>query len=339
MSLNETALIEFAEQASCGLDGLEARRWRDRVDAAYADLEAACDWLIANERADEAVRLASALEKYWMMSGKLTDGREWLSRVLAVSGLTDESRARALFALGMVSFWQGDDGASRSAHEESVQVARRVGALNLEALALTGLARLTLRNGDIPEARELCQEALRVASGSSETRGRSSAIHVLSVAAQMNGDLEEARQGMWRRLELEREAGSLRLVAAECSNLSGVERQLGNFEAARDLALEALDIEARQEDVWSIPYTLNQLAAIDAACGDASRAATLLAAAEHMVEEQGAGWPPDEGPVFEETRRTCLQALGEAVFQKAWSSGAAMSWQQAAATAGRANRS
>jgi tetratricopeptide (TPR) repeat protein len=321
--------VDLAEQASAGLDGLDAREWRARIDDRYAHFEAAGDWLLANHCADDAARLAVALEKYWVTEGRLAEGRVMLSRVTREDVLTDGGRARALFGLGMLAFWQGDDAATRAAHEEAVALARRTGDANLEALALTGLARLSLRGGDIEEARALCLQAMDVAVGASDTRGRSSAVHVLSVAAQMNGELEEARDLMRQRLQLEREAGSLRLVAAEYSNLSSVERQLGNIAAARDLALQALDIETQQQDIWSMPYTFNQLAAIDAQAGAASRAATLLAAAERMIEEQRAEWPPDEAPVFEQTRRTCEQSLGEAGFRQAWARGAGMSWREA----------
>ena len=324
------AQVDLAEQASAGLDGLDAREWRTRIDDGYAHLEEAGDWLLANDHANDAARLALALEKYFMAAGRLADARVMLTRVLSARGLADAKRTRALFGVGMFAFWQGDDAASRAAIEESLQLARRIGAPDMVALALTGLARLALRAGDITEARSLCRQALDVAVTTTETRGRSSALHVLSVAAQMHGDLNEARDLMWQRLALERAAGSLRLVAAECSNLSAVERQLGNVGAARDLALQALDIETRQEDLWSMSYSFNQLAAIDAQAGEMARAATLLAVAARMVEEQGAGWPPDEAPVFEQTRLACVQSLGEDVFQRASSAGAALSWQEAA---------
>lgn len=329
--------VDLAEQASAGLDGLDAREWRMRIDDGYAHLEEAGDWLLTNHYADDAARLALALEKYFMAAGRLADARVILTRVLSAGGLNDTKRTRALFGVGMFAFWQGDDAAARAAFEESLQLARHTGASDLVALVLTGLARLSLRGGDIEQARSLCRQALDVAATTSETRGRSSALHVLSVAAQMTGDLDEARDLMWQRLELERAAGSLRLVAAECSNLSAVERQLGNIGAARDLALQALDIESRQQDLWSMSYSFNQLAAIDAQAGDMGRAATLLAVAARMVEEQGAGWPPDEAPVFEQTKQVCARSLGEDSFQRAWSTGAALSWQQAAdlATSGR----
>jgi hypothetical protein len=89
--------------------------------------------------------------------------------------------------------------------------------------------------------------------------------------------------------------GDLRSVAAEAGNLSVVEQHLGDLSRAKDLAEESLRIAHRLGDTWLTPYCLNSLAAIAVATPDYERAATLLSAADRMVTEQGAAWPPDEG--------------------------------------------
>lgn len=326
-------LVSFAEQASRGLDGLDARWWHERIDADHAELEEAFTWLCASGRTEEAARLAMSLEKYWMSAGRLAEGKRWFDQVHDTGALRGRTRALVLHSLGMLAFWLGDDTAARAAYEESRTIAQRIGASNEAALALAGLARLALRAGALDEARSLCEQALRIADDTEYSRGRSSALHVLSVAAQMRGDLEDARDKMYQRMELERRAGSLRLVAAESSNLSAVERQLDNLTRARALAMQALEIEERQEDVWSMPYTFNQLAAIAVANGELQRAATLLAVAARMVEEQGAEWPPDEAPVFAASRASARSVLGDDGFDACYKRGSEMSWRNATAYA------
>jgi tetratricopeptide (TPR) repeat protein len=327
-------LVRLAEHASRSLDGVDARLWRERIEANHANLEDAFAWLCGSGHSEEAARLALALEKYWMAAGRLGEGRRWFDQVLDTGGaLSDHTRALVLHSLGMLAFWLGDDTAARAAYEESRATSKRAGMPNEEALAQAGLARLALRAGALDEARSLCESALRIADDAEYSRGRSSALHVLSVASQMRGDLEEARDHMYQRMELERQAGALRLVAAESSNLSAVERQLGHLARARELALEALEIEEQQEDVWSMPYTFNQLAAIAVAAGDLRRAATLLAVASRMVEEQAAEWPPDEAPVFAESRASARSGLGDDAFDACCKRGSGMSWRNAAAYA------
>lgn len=148
---------------------------------------------------------------------------------------------------------------------------------------------------------------------------------MLSAAAQMSGDLNTARDLMLHRIEMARKRGAFSVVSYEVSNLSAVERQLGNRARAKELGLEALDIEFRRSDKWAIPYTVNQLAAVAVETGEFARAATLLGAAERMVENQGAEWPPDELPVFQASRDAAAAALAAVDFERAWSRGAAMS--------------
>jgi hypothetical protein len=59
------------------------------------------------------------------------------------------------------------------------------------------------------------------------------------------------------------------------------------------------------------------------------RAATLLAAAERMVDEQNAGWPPDAAPLFEVSTTAARAALDAETFDARWARGLTMTWRQA----------
>ena len=92
---------------------------------------------------------------------------------------------------------------------------------------------------------------------------------MLGVALQMSGDLEAAREVMSARLSMGRSSGDEFVVWVESANLSMVERRLGNLERAEELALQALGIDAARGDEMSIAWTINSLAAVTAAKGDA----------------------------------------------------------------------
>jgi hypothetical protein len=290
------ALLLFAEESREGLAGLDTVTWQRRLEEQSAELGDAFDWFLTHERPTDALRIAIALADHWVH-----------------------------YEAGMLAFWRGSDEQANSAFQAGREVARESQDRTTEALALAGLARIALRDGQTELARSLCEEALCVVETGDETAGRSSAIHVLSVAAQMSGDLNTARDSMLQRMEMARRRGALSVVSYEASNLSAVERQLGNRASAKELALTALDIEVRRSDKWTIPYTVNQLAAVAVETGDFALAATLLGAAERMVEDQGAEWPPDELPVLQASRDAASAALAAADFERAWSRGAAMS--------------
>jgi tetratricopeptide (TPR) repeat protein len=317
------ALLAFAQDAGRGLRGLDADRWRDRLQRRFPELEAAFDRLLAQGHTDDALALATALADLLRITGRVGTGRRWLDRALEAAAVDHPLRAVALYENGLLAFWQGGDEAACALHGQSLELARRRGDRTTVALALCGLARVALRE-DLDWARTLCEEALRTVQDGDDTAGRSSALHVLGVAAQMRGDLGQARDLMTRRIELARERGDFATVGTESSNLSMVERQLGNLSRAEQLAREALRIGERRGDRWAIPYGLNGLAAVALETGEFRRAATLLGAAAALQERQGNAWPPDEAPHFERSRAAAAAALDRDQFERAWSAGQQM---------------
>jgi len=323
------SLLDFAERAGPGLMGLDRKPLFGQLEERYGDLLAAMQWFLDQERTDEAIRLARSLAPFWNATRRLAEGSEWFHRALAAPGGEDVNRGRACFEAGLLAFWLGADDRATALHGRSLDIGRRIGDATVAALALTGLARIALRSDDIAEARRLCREALALSEGTADRLGRSSAIHVLGVAAQMAGDLLEAREFMTERIALARELGSYAGLSMELSNLSMVERQLGNLERADALAREALEIFHRREDEWALPYGLNSLAALAVERGEFERAATLIGAAETMMEAQGAAWPPDERPHYERTVATLIGAMGAVEFEGVRATGRSLASREA----------
>lgn len=316
--------VALAETASNELKGLDAKPWLERIGRQHKDFEDAFIWLLQNGHNDDAVRMAAALYDFWRLSGRTAEGRSWIDQALDAGANDRTLRANALYRRGLLAFWQGDDDEAKSSHQESLGIARQLHDPTSIAVALVGLARVELRLGNLEGARALCVQALETVDGTEDKEGRSNALHVLAVTAQMRGDLEEARDRMTKRLQLARELGNFGAAAGEASNLSHVERRLGNPARAERLAMEALQIADRRGDEWLIPYVLSALAACALDAKQFGRAAHLLGAASQMVEQQGAAWPPDEAPLFEQTKKAAAQALGLVEFDAAWSAGLAM---------------
>jgi tetratricopeptide (TPR) repeat protein len=318
------SLLELAERAGPALQGLDRKAVFEQLEERHDDLLEAMRLFVESGRTDEAIRLAGSLAGFWMATKRLDEGCEWFERALGSPGGDDVTRGRGCFEAGLLEFWRGADERAGTLHHQALELGRRTGDATVTALGLTGLARIALRS-DLTEAQGLCREALRVTEGAADPRGRSNAVHVLGVAAQMAGDLEEARELMSERMALARELGSYAGVASEAGNLSVVERQLGNLDRADELAREALGIAVRREDEWLFPYLLSGLAAVAAERRELERAATLIGAAEAMMEAQGAAWPPDERVHYERT----LARLGSAELERARAGGRSLSSEEA----------
>ena len=314
------SLLELAERAGPGLQGLERTALLGQLEERYDDVLAALQWFLDQGRTDEAIRLSRSLSPFWMSTGRLDEGTDWFDRALGSPGGEDVNRGRGCYDAGLLEFWQGADDRAAALHNQALELGRATGDATVTALALTGLARIALRS-DVAEARALCREALEVAKDSADPLGRSGAIHVLGVAAQMSGDLLEARELMTTRMALARELGSYVGIASEAGNLSVVERQLGNLERADALAREALEIARKRDDEWFFPYLLSGLAAVAVERGELERAATLIGAAEAMMEAQGTEWPPDERPHYEQTVAKLTEAMGPTEFESVRTAG------------------
>jgi tetratricopeptide (TPR) repeat protein len=321
------ALLGFAERAGPELKGLDRKALFDQLEERHDDLLAAMLWFVDHGRTDAAISLARSLAPFWTATRRLDEGSAWFDRVLRAPGGDELNRARACVEAGLIAFWKGDDDRASALHERALEIDRHQRDATVAALALAGLARIALRT-DVAAARRLCREALARSEGAADPSGRSSAIHVLGVAAQMAGDLVEARGWMTERIALARTMGSFAGVSMEASNLSMVERQLGNLARADALAREALGIFSQREDEWAYPYGLNSLAAVAVDRGESERAATLIGAAEAMIEAQGAAWPPDERVHYERTVATLTQMDAEA-FERARAAGRSMGSREA----------
>ena len=325
-------LTAVAQRADAGLKGLEARSWRDRLDAGLDQLRSAFELLLDEDPA-AALQMAVGVVGFWTLSSRIPEGRDWLDRACAAVDPDDPTLARALYENALLAFWQGEDETTRALLDRSVDTAQRLGDPTGEAVALCGMARVALRDEDLDRARRLCEDALNRVEGTDDRLGRSNALHVLGVTAQMRGDLQEAARFMNRRMEIARELDNLASIVSEAANLSVVERQLGHLDRATELALESLRISERRGDEWMLPYQLNSLAGIAAAKKDFARAAKLLGAAAGIMERMETAWPPDEKPHFEKARSETEAALGPASFEQAWSEGGRMPAQDALALA------
>src|SRR5262245_28498689 len=317
-------VLDFAEGAAKRVRGLDAKAVFGDLERRYPDLCVAMQWFIDTQRADEARRLTSALALFWTATKRLDEGSAWSDRALALPGGDNGIRGRALFDVGLMVFWQGDDERASALHNQALALGRQIGDATVTALALSGLARIALRT-NVDEARRLCRDALSVTEGTQDQVGRSSALHVLGVAAQMAGDFLEARELMSARIELGRADGNYAVISSEAGNLSMVERQLGNLERAEALSREALDIDFTRGDQWAMPYKISGIAAVAVLRHEFDRAATLVGAAEALVEAQGAAWPPDERPHYEQMVATLNEAMGTADFDRCRAVGRAMS--------------
>jgi non-specific serine/threonine protein kinase len=322
-SARAMAIVETTEDASAKLRGPDADASLARLKDGVNDAIAALEWFVAEGRSDEALRMASALYRFWITTQGFADGDRWFGVVLGLPGGTPRLRGQAFIHAGFMPFWLGHDDRAAGLFGQGLEIGRAIDDPGLVAQALGGLARVALRS-DVAEGRRLAREELGVSEAAANEAGRSDALHLLGVGAQVAGDLPEARTWMVQRLALVRAAGNDFLVASEASNLAMVERQLGDLEAAERLGREAIEICERIGDQFTTPFAIAGLAAVATERSEFERAAMLLGAAEAIMEAQQMAWPPDERPHYERMLRALPEAMGGDAFERARMAGRTM---------------
>ena len=93
--------LALAEEAEPALFGLQRAAWQTRLEREHGNLREALRWLLERGGIEKALRLAVALEQFWLSGGYASEGHSFLERALEASRQSDtpvpsQLRAKAL---------------------------------------------------------------------------------------------------------------------------------------------------------------------------------------------------------------------------------------------------
>jgi predicted ATPase/DNA-binding NarL/FixJ family response regulator len=241
-----------------------------RLAAEYDNMRAALSWALETvpETRDFALRLAGSLGWFWYFRGFLSEGRDWLDRVLSlVDDLDTSARAgKALSAGGVMAYLQTDEASARATLEKAVAFWERAGDRRGLGFALTFLARVLDRQGD-PRSLEMGERSVELFRVTGDKWPLALALDFLGEVAREHGAADEAAALHTESLSLYRELGNRWGIALELSHFGQVAIQRGDFEGARRRLEEASAIQREVGDKWMLAWTLHYLSITLAALG------------------------------------------------------------------------
>jgi non-specific serine/threonine protein kinase len=333
-TLRDRHLAFFLHWVEIGQERLESARpaeWFDHLEGEHDNLRTALDWSLTVEgSADTALRLAIAMEQFWMKGRYAGEGREWLTRALVRDGrVPAASRARALRAAGRLADGQGDYAAARSLFEQSLTLAQGLGDSSNTAYALHGLAFTAFCQAEYEQAKALAEEALAILRELGNRQGVADALMLLGYVARGQGDTAAERSHYEQALALRRELGVKWGIAHSLHNLGHVARSEGNYEVARLHYIESLAGFQELTDTLDIAKVLEGFAALAAAEGKLRRSARLWGAADALHEALSLPMPPVDHITYDPYIEAVRTALGEEAFAAAWAEGRAMTTDEA----------
>ena len=237
--------VVLAEASEEELAGPEQASWRARLEQASSDLDAALTWAFAEGRVQVGHRLVASLWRWWYGTGRLVEGRRWVSVALAAPGSVEPGlRARLLYVSAMLASENGDY-LTAGAHGAAARTAfEAIGDHRGSARASTVLGNIAKYHGDFAVARAHLDRAVASHRAAGEDRGMAVALQNLASFILDTGDLAAGREVMEESLALKRKVGDRRSVGYGLINLGDLLLREQAPDRARSALLEAGAIAA-----------------------------------------------------------------------------------------------
>jgi ATP/maltotriose-dependent transcriptional regulator MalT len=237
------------------------------------------------------LQLAGALYAFWRVSNQDREGRSWCEQVLAQPGAQARTaaRAKALYAAGITTFFQGDPPEAHRWLEECIAIGREIGAVfkRYLALALAMLGHVKLLQGDPTIACELAEEGVRLCREVGEAWWTALALFILGYATVELGDPGTARSFLEESAALFRMIRDKQRLALPLNALGLVALHEGDASAARAHCEEALAVAQETGNVHYSADSLTHLGTVALRVGDYQQAAALYQQSLALISTRG----------------------------------------------------
>jgi predicted ATPase/DNA-binding SARP family transcriptional activator len=215
----------------------EHRAWLERLESEHDNLRAALAWAVEREDVEIGLRLAAALGPFWEVRGYFSEGREHLTKLLA---LTDSDRREELSDRGLSAY----------------------------AWALRYAGTLAWRQSDYGPARVFLDESIAMHRARGDRLGAVAALHILGAVAFNQADLKTSRAIGAEALAVAREIESVTHIAIALHNLAHVALAQCDYGTSRPLYAESLSLARTHGDRYQEAYALHGLGEVDQCLGD-----------------------------------------------------------------------
>jgi len=281
--------LALAERAEPELLGAGQTAWLARLEQEHDNLRAALRWYLSAEDAERGLRLGGALWRFWYVHSYFTEGRDWLTQLLALSpaAAAGAARAKALNGAGNLAYNQGDDLTAQAFHGQSLAIRRAMGDRQGVAGSLNNLALIARGRGDYAEARARLEEAVGINRALGNRSWEAINFSNLGSILHHEGDYAGARDLYEQGLALFVALGDEWGRAMALCDLGNVARDRGDVAAARAFYEESCARRRAVGDRRGLAVSLCGLGQVAVHAGDLDLARGLLEESRTLFENVG----------------------------------------------------
>lgn len=269
-------LLVLTEEGGQALSQGDSVRWLSRFARENDNLRAALEWVTAAGMTEWGLRLAVGIFPFWERSEHLSEGRKRLNALLALpsSGGDDILRARALFAVSVLSGTQGDYKIAAERAEESLALYRRLGDPGGIAIGCNCLG-LTYKDlGQLERASEYLEESLEIWKTIGDDASLARSLTNLAMVRRLQNDHDAAREMYQQTEALFRRLGDDTSTAWVMNHQGDVARETDRLDDAFSLYTAALSSFRELNDQWGTASTLVDLGGLFRRRGEPDKADT-----------------------------------------------------------------
>jgi len=322
--------LSLAEQSLGETIGSVQREWLPRMATENDNLRTTLGWCLDSGNVQTGLRLAVCLGYFWLQSGYMREGQNWLERLLARAPQPTLERAGGLQYLGLFIYNMGDYASALPQFEESLALFEALDDLSGIADTTLRLAWLHLALGNYAQSRHLLECSLKLYRDLNKPEHEAYVIEWMGNLARVEGDFVHARELLEQSAALQSCLEDKIRLCYVLSDLGFVLIHFGELDRSEALFKETLSIQLKLgTDTTSISLLFMGFAFLANARGQPLRAVRLLGAWESLCKATGYHIEGPERPDYESNLASLRAQLDESTFEAAWAEGAALTLEQA----------
>ena len=273
--------LALAESANLSAEATDLGPRPELVLPEHDNLRAALDWAAGVGEIELGLRIAIALEQFWVAAGPYEGARRVQAFLDRAVDLPDVVRARAIRVLGGMVFMTGDFDRGDELMRQSLDLFRSLGDERIVAELLVRLAiHLHYTSGDIVGARALIDESREINRRVDSRSIEAMTLGLLGEIAWGEGRSDEALDLVGRSGEVAAEVGFTWWQMHQLYHGCEWSLELGRTAEAEEYARDALRLASAIHDRQLTVYLLALLAATTAAHGELEKAGVVWGAVE-----------------------------------------------------------